>query len=127
MNDPAFKDGTGNFSPGVFAQALQSINMNEAGYLISLRERNLRRQILTTIGKVVNSPEILINALNSFNGETRTLRYVLVPAKRGGNHSRSDRRGSQALLRQPSDQVHATRIPQGRRACRHARDGQGPG
>ncbi len=84
MNDPAFKDGTGNFSPGVFAQALQSINMNEAGYLNSLRERNLRRQILTTIGKVVNSPEILINALNSFNGETRTLRYVLVPASVAG-------------------------------------------
>ena len=30
--------------------------MNEAGYLNSLRERSLRRQILTTVGKVVNSP-----------------------------------------------------------------------
>ena len=28
-SDPAFKDGTGNFSPGLFAQALQSISMNE--------------------------------------------------------------------------------------------------
>ena len=52
--------------------------MNEAGYLNSLRERSLRRQILTTVGKVVNSPQILVDALNSFNGETRTLRFVLV-------------------------------------------------
>ena len=49
-----------------------------------MRERNLRRQILTTVGKVVNSPEILIDALNSFNGETRTLRYVLVPGSVAG-------------------------------------------
>ena len=83
-NDPAFKDATGNFSPGLFAQGLQSINMNEAGYLNSLRERSLRRQILTTVGKVVNSPEILIDALNSFNGETRSLRFVLVPESVAG-------------------------------------------
>jgi peptidyl-prolyl cis-trans isomerase D len=77
--DPAFRDQTGNFSPVLLAQALQSINMTEAGYLASMRERSMRRQILTTVGKVVNSPDILINALNSFNGETRSLRFVLVP------------------------------------------------
>ena len=84
MKDPAFKDATGNFSPAAFQQALQSIGMTEQGYLASLRERNLRRQILTTVGEVVNSPEMLIDALNSFNGETRTLRYVLVPASVAG-------------------------------------------
>ena len=84
MKDPAFKDPTGNFSPLAFQQALHSIGMNEQGYLISLRERNLRRQILATIGKVVNGPEILVNVLNSYNGETRTLRYVLVPSSVAG-------------------------------------------
>ena len=79
MKDPAFKDAAGNFSPLAFQQAMQTIGMNEQGYLNSLRERNLRRQILTTVGKVVNSPDMLISALNSYNGETRTLRYVLVP------------------------------------------------
>jgi peptidyl-prolyl cis-trans isomerase D len=80
MKDPAFKDALGNFSPAAFQQALFSIGMNEHSYLLSLRERNLRRQILTTVGKVVNSPAILADALNTFNGETRTLRYVLVPS-----------------------------------------------
>ena len=82
--DPAFKDANGQFQPWPVAQALQSINMNEQGYLNSLRESNLRRQILTTIGKVGNGPEILINALNRYNGETRTLRFVLVPGSMAG-------------------------------------------
>jgi peptidyl-prolyl cis-trans isomerase D len=84
MNDPNFKDVSGNFSPAAFQQALHSIGMTEQGYLASLRERNLRRQILSTIGKAANSPALLVEALNRFNGETRTLRYVLVPASVAG-------------------------------------------
>jgi peptidyl-prolyl cis-trans isomerase D len=84
MKDPNFKDAAGNFSPLAFQQALHSIGMTEQGYLISLRERNLRRQLLSTVGTVVNSPPMLVDALNKFNGETRTLRYVLVPASVAG-------------------------------------------
>lgn len=84
MKDPAFKDASGNFSPLVFQQTLHAINMTEEGYLASLRERNLRRQILTTVGKVAATPEVLLTALNNFNGETRTLRYVLVPQSAAG-------------------------------------------
>ncbi len=84
MSDPAFKDAAGNFSSVAFQQALARIGMNEQGYLYSLRERNLRRQILTTIGQVLNGPEILVKALSNFNGETRTLRYVLVPQSVAG-------------------------------------------
>jgi peptidyl-prolyl cis-trans isomerase D len=84
MKDPNFQDGTGNFSAAMFQQALRNIGMTEQGYLTSMRERNLRRQILTTVGEVVSSPEMLVDALNRFNGETRTLRYVLVPASVAG-------------------------------------------
>jgi peptidyl-prolyl cis-trans isomerase D len=76
MKDANFKDAAGNFSPLAFQQALHSIGMTEQGYLISLRERNLRRQLLST--------SMLVDALNKFNGETRTLRYVLVPASVAG-------------------------------------------
>ena len=84
MQDPDFKDVSGNFSPAVFQQALHSIGMTEQGYLTSSRERNLRRQILSTVGKVANSPTLLVEALNRFNGETRTLRYVMVPPSVAG-------------------------------------------
>ena len=85
MQDPNFKDATGNFSPAVFQQALRNIGLSEQGFLASQRETNLRRQILTTIGKVVNTPEVLVDALNRYNGETRTLRYVLVAQEAAGS------------------------------------------
>jgi peptidyl-prolyl cis-trans isomerase D len=84
MKDPAFKDSLGNFSPVMFQQALYQIGLNEHGYLLSLREQNLRRQILATVGEIAATPTILVEALNKFNGETRTLRYVLIPASVAG-------------------------------------------
>jgi peptidyl-prolyl cis-trans isomerase D len=84
MKDPAFKEASGNFNPAVFQQTLQAIDMSEQGYIDSLRERNLRRQILATIGKVADGPSVLVTALSNYNGETRTLRYVLVPQSAAG-------------------------------------------
>jgi len=84
MKDPAFKDPSGNFSPALFQQTLQAMGINEQGYIDSLRERNLRRQILSTVGKVAAGPDVLVTALNNFNGATRTLRYVLVPQSAAG-------------------------------------------
>lgn len=79
MSDPVFQDSAGNFNPIAFQQGLRRISMNEAGYIYSLREQNLRRQLLTTVGDASNSPQVLVDALNQFNEERRVLRYVLVP------------------------------------------------
>jgi peptidyl-prolyl cis-trans isomerase D len=84
MQDPNFKDATGNFNPVAFQQALHNMGLTEQGFHASQRETNLRRQILTTVGKVVNAPEVLVDALNRYNGETRTLRYVLVSQEAAG-------------------------------------------
>ena len=85
MKDPLFSDGTGNFSPARFQQALYSLNMTEQSFLASLREQNLRQQILATVGEVVSAPSMLADALNTYNNETRTLRYVLMPASAAGS------------------------------------------
>ena len=79
MKDPSFQDGSGNFSPLAFQSALRNIGMSEAGYLQTMREQNLRRQLLVTVGDVASSPQTLIDALNRFNEERRILKYVLVP------------------------------------------------
>jgi len=84
MKDPSFQDSTGQFSPIAFQQALRTVGLTEQGYLASQRERNLRRQLLSTVGKGVTAPQILLDALNRFNSETRTLRYVLVPDTAAG-------------------------------------------
>jgi peptidyl-prolyl cis-trans isomerase D len=84
MKDPSFQDPEGNFSPIAFQQALRTIGMNETAYLYSLREQNLRRQLLTTVGDVSSSPQVLVDALNRFNQERRSLRYVLVSEAAAG-------------------------------------------
>ena len=38
MQDPNFKDATGNFSPALFQQALRNIGLSEQGFLASQRE-----------------------------------------------------------------------------------------
>ncbi|MHA1516965.1 MAG: SurA N-terminal domain-containing protein [Alphaproteobacteria bacterium] len=85
MQDRAFQDSSGNFSPLTFQSALRNIGMNEASYLYTLREQNLRRQLLVTVGEVANSPKTLIDALNQFNEERRILNYVLVPKSAAGD------------------------------------------
>ena len=62
-----------------WTNALRNIGMNEASYLYTLREQNLRRQLLVTVGEVAQSPKALMDALNQFNEERRILKYVLVP------------------------------------------------
>ena len=47
MKDPVFQDGTGKFSLASFQQALYSLDMNEQGFLATMREQNLRSGCVT--------------------------------------------------------------------------------
>ena len=84
MKESAFQDSTGNFSALAFQQALRNMSLTEQGYLAGERERNLRRQLLATVGKSPAASQVFLNALNNYNNETRSLRYVLVPKSAAG-------------------------------------------
>lgn len=79
MKDPGLQDSSGQFSPAMFQQVLRAIGMSEQEFLETQRQRNLRRQLLSTLGEGITVPEVLINALDTYNNQTRTLRYMLVP------------------------------------------------
>ena len=82
--DPAFQDPTGNFSPLALASILRSLNMTEQGYISETRERDLRRQLIGTVGDTAPAPQVLLDALVRYNDERRSLRYVLVPLSAAG-------------------------------------------
>ncbi len=84
MKDPNLKDPTGAFSPIAFQQLLRTLGLSEQGFLAEQRERDLRRQLVSTVGKTVITPPILLTALNNYNEETRSLRYVIVSKTAGG-------------------------------------------
>ncbi|ODA68470.1 Peptidyl-prolyl cis-trans isomerase D [Methyloligella halotolerans] len=79
MKDPGLQDDAGNFNGAMLQQYLAQMGMSEQTFLEIQRERNLRRQILSTLGQTVATPDLLIDALDTYNNQTRTLRYVLVP------------------------------------------------
>ncbi len=79
MEDPGLQDSAGNFNPAMLQQYLAQMNMSEQAFLDMQRERNKRRQILSTLGQSVATPNLLIDALDTYNNQTRVLRYVLVP------------------------------------------------
>jgi peptidyl-prolyl cis-trans isomerase D len=83
-NDPAFKDSTGNFSPIALQQALRNLDMSEQNYVAVEKEQNLRRQLLSTVGRTATISPVFLAAFNEFNNETRTLRYVVVPGTAAG-------------------------------------------
>jgi peptidyl-prolyl cis-trans isomerase D len=83
-NDPAFKDSTGNFSPIALQQALRNLDMSEQGYLAVEREQNLRRQLLSTVGRSATATPVFLSAFNEFNNETRSLRYIVIPRTAAG-------------------------------------------
>ena len=85
MKDPTFKDPTGNFSPLALQQALRNSRHERAGLP--------RRASASAICAVSSSApsarrrhasQVFLNALNNYNDETRTLRYVLVPGTAAG-------------------------------------------
>ena len=82
--DPAFQDPTGNFSPLALASILRSLDMTEQGYISETRERDLRRQLIGTVGDTAPAPQVLLDALVRYNDERRSLRYVLVPLSAAG-------------------------------------------
>ena len=83
--DPAFVDATGNFNPIALQQALRTLDMSEQGFIAKEREQDLRRQLLSTIGRTATTPEVFLTAFNNYNNETRSLRYVTVPKTAAGS------------------------------------------
>lgn len=82
--DPAFVDATGNFNPIALQQALRNLGLSEQGFVAKEREQDLRRQLLSTIGRTASTPEVFLTAFNNYNNETRSLRYVMVPKTAAG-------------------------------------------
>lgn len=82
--DPAFQDATGNFNPIALQQALRNLDLTEQGFLAREREQNLRRQLLSTVGRTASMSPSFLAAFNQYNNETRTLRYVVVPSDAAG-------------------------------------------
>ena len=84
MEEPAFRGPTGSFDQLFFQQMLRSIGLNEHTYVARQRRANVRQQLVRTLTENAAVPKAMLSAINRFEGESRTIRYITVPAAKAG-------------------------------------------
>lgn len=82
--DPNFAGVTGKFDPQRFAQLIRQFGYNEQRYIAEQRKVSLRRQIANTISSGAEPPKTLLDAIQRYRDETRSVDYVQLGAAEAG-------------------------------------------
>ncbi len=82
--DPIFQGPTGQFDPARFDMMIRQAGYNEQRFVAEERQRNLRREIAGSVSGAVKTPTILLEAVNRFQNETRTVEVVALGAQQAG-------------------------------------------
>jgi peptidyl-prolyl cis-trans isomerase D len=83
-NVPAFKGDTGSFDRNRFETFLRARNYTEASFLKAYRSDMIRSQLLNAMLGGLQVPDAMATPLMTFQGERRTVRYVIVPPEQAG-------------------------------------------
>lgn len=78
QKEPAFHDGSGRFSRDAMRAVLANAGLNEAAYLADLRRTAVRSQLVGAVTDDVTIPTAFVDALGAYNGERRTIQYVVL-------------------------------------------------
>lgn len=81
-NDPDFAGPDGKFSRMGFDGLLRQMNMTEHGFLALRREDEVRRQISDALTGSIAVPKPMVEDLNAWRDETRTIDHVTIDAKK---------------------------------------------
>ncbi len=84
MSDPNFKGANDVFDPSRFAGLIRQMGYSEQHYVAEQRNTALRRQIAGTVTAGVEPSKTLLEALNRFQNEQRTIDYVKLGAAQAG-------------------------------------------
>jgi peptidyl-prolyl cis-trans isomerase D len=85
MTDPNFKGAHDAFDPARFAGLIRQLGYTEQRYVAEQRHTMLRRQIAGTMTAGVEPSTKLLEALNRFQNEQRTIDYVKLGAAQAGS------------------------------------------
>ena len=84
MSDPNFKGTNGQFDPARFAGLIRQAGFTEQRYVAEQRQQALRRQIAGTVTAGATPSKTLIEALNRFQNEQRSIDYLKLDAAQAG-------------------------------------------
>src|SRR5205814_1035927 len=83
--DPAFKGPNGQFDRFRFEQIIRNAGYTEPRYLAEQRRRLIRRELAGTIATGMDAPKALIEAVNRYQSEQRSIEYVLLDRTLAGD------------------------------------------
>lgn len=84
MTDDSFKGLNGQFDRGRFEQIIRNAGFNEQRYVAEQRNVLLRRQIAQSISGELPVPQVMLDAVNRFQNERRSIEYVLLGESQAG-------------------------------------------
>jgi peptidyl-prolyl cis-trans isomerase D len=84
MSDPTFKGANDAFDPARFAGLIRQMGYTEQRYVAEQRHTTLRREIAGTVAAGVEPSKTLLEMLNHFQNEQRTIDYVKLGATQAG-------------------------------------------
>src|SRR3954452_9400819 len=85
LNDPSFKGPNGQFDRNRFANALRDFGYSERTFANERRQDYLRQEILQAVAGNLVVPEALLEAINRYRNETRSVDYVVLPPSAAGD------------------------------------------
>src|SRR5215470_8800674 len=83
--DPIFQGPNGQFDRFRFEAAIRNAGFTEARYVAEQRRRLLRRQLGGTVANGMDAPKALIEAVNRYQNEQRSVDYVLLDRAKAGD------------------------------------------
>jgi peptidyl-prolyl cis-trans isomerase D len=83
-NDPGFRGPNGQFDRFRFEQTIRNAGYTEARYVAEQRRQLLRRELAGTIASGLTAPKALVEAMNRYQNEQRSIEYVLLDRSLAG-------------------------------------------
>src|SRR5215831_11010420 len=84
-NDPAFRGPNGEFNRFLFEQTIRNAGYTEARFVAEQRRQALRRELAGTIAAGLEAPKAMVEALNRYQNEQRSIEYILLDRALAGD------------------------------------------
>ena len=84
MSDPAFFGANGQFDRFRFEATIRNAGYTESRFVAEQRRRLLRRELAGTISTGLGVPKALVDAVNRYDNEQRSIDYVLLDRAQAG-------------------------------------------
>ncbi len=84
-DNPAYRrPGASAFDPAYFDQLLRANNFTEARFVAAEKQRTVRQQVAEAYGSGIVVPQVLLDAVQRYEGESRDVSYILVTPQVAG-------------------------------------------